>query len=246
MRKVILSFFDYTGEAVRPWAEQGFECHIFDIQHPEFLLVFDAIEEVGENGGTIQKHHADLSDPLYWERVARAYRDVAMVFGFPPCTDLAGSGARHWESKRRADPEFQAKAAEMALRVADLADRLGSPYCIENPVGALSTVWRKPDYRFDPCDFGGYLPEDDEHPRWPDYIPPRDAYNKRTCLWAGNGFRMPEPKPVDPIIISVGNKRGSTQWAKLGGKSQKTKNIRSATPRGFARAALEANGGPYA
>lgn len=55
MRKVVLSFYDYTGEAVRPWAEQGYDCHIFDIQHPEFLLVFDAIEEVGEIGGTIQK-----------------------------------------------------------------------------------------------------------------------------------------------------------------------------------------------
>jgi len=33
----------------------------------------------------------------------------------------------------------------------------------------------------------------------------------------------------------------STQWGKLGGKSVKTKNIRSATPRGFAKAVALAN-----
>lgn len=33
--RIVLSLYDLTGEAVRPWAEHGYECHIFDIQHPE-------------------------------------------------------------------------------------------------------------------------------------------------------------------------------------------------------------------
>ena len=36
-------------------------------------------------------------------------------------------------------------------------------------------------------------------------------------------------------------KRGSWQWAKLGGKSERTKRLRSQTPRGFALAFAEAN-----
>lgn len=34
-RNVVLSLYDYTGEAVRPWAEAGFECWCYDVQHPE-------------------------------------------------------------------------------------------------------------------------------------------------------------------------------------------------------------------
>lgn len=174
-------------------------------------------------------------------------REVAMVFGFPPCTDLAASGARHWAAKRERDPEFQNRAVAWALDVVFVAEYLNAPYMIENPQGALSTLWRKPDHRFDPCDFGGYIPEGEaEHPRWPEYIPARDAYTKRTCLWTSEGFVMPPHKPVDPIKLTYTREDGSVttgspQWGKLGGKSMKTKNIRSATPRGFARAVFEAN-----
>ena len=107
---------------------------------------------------------------------------------------------------------------------------------MENPVSVLSTLWRKPDQSFHPYQYGGYIPSDQSvHPKWPDYIAPYDAYPKKTCLWTGNNFVMPDKLPVKP-------KDGySTQHLKLGGKSQKTKNIRSATPRGFARAVFEAN-----
>jgi hypothetical protein len=49
------------------------------------------------------------------------------------------------------------------------------------------------------------------------------------------GFRMPHKKPV-PIPEGY-----SDQHNLLGGKSERTKNIRSATPRGFARAVFLAN-----
>jgi len=103
-------------------------------------------------------------------------------------------------------------------------------------VSRLATLWRKPDYSFQPFEYGGYLPEDDVNPKWPEYIAPRDAYSKKTCLWTGNGFRMPEKDAVE--CDSFGS---SVQYRKLGGKSLKTKNIRSATPRGFARAVFLAN-----
>ena len=109
------------------------------------------------------------------------------------------------------------------------------PYMIENPVSVLSSLWRKPDHVFHPCAYGGYLPENDKHPVFPDIIPPRDAYSKKTCLWTGNGFVMPEPNQVLPEGDS------NPGWAKLGGKSSRTKMIRSLTPRGFAKAVMLAN-----
>jgi hypothetical protein len=112
---------------------------------------------------------------------------------------------------------------------------------IENPVSVISSQYRKPDYMFQPCDYGGYLPEDDVSPH-PDIIPARDAYTKKTCLWAGNGFVMPEARPVDPVRYTDSNglNYSGPAW-KLGGRSLRTKNIRSATPRGFAKAVFAAN-----
>ena len=102
-------------------------------------------------------------------------------------------------------------------------------------MGVMSSIWRKPDFIFNRCDYGGYLPEDDTHPAYPDVYPGRDAYNKGTCIWRGEGFREPVRRPVKPLH------KANPGWAKCGGKSVRTKNIRSATPRGFSQAVFEAN-----
>ena len=163
-------------------------------------------------------------------------RRLVLGMAFPVCTDMAVSGAAWFASKAKRDPQFQTKAVMQAVLCADLFEDLGVPYMIENPVSVLATKWRKPDYNFHPYEFGGYIPDNAaEHPRWPEYIAPRDAYPKKTCLWTGGGFTMPEKKAVD---VPAGY---STQHKKLGGKSQRTKDIRSATPRGFARAVSDAN-----
>ncbi|MCZ0611769.1 DNA cytosine methyltransferase [Escherichia coli] len=157
--------------------------------------------------------------------------------GFPPCDDLAVSGAAWFSVKREKDPHFQVKAAYNAKIVEKLADMHNVPWMVENPVGVLSTLWRKPDFIFNPCDYGGYLPEDDKHPAFPEYIASRDAYTKKTCIWCGNGFKQPIFRPVS-LTDEPGN---SQQHRKLGGKSKRTKMIRSLTPRGFARAVFLAN-----
>ncbi len=166
---------------------------------------------------------------------------------FPPCTDLAASGARWWSKKAETNPLFQLEAAAHVQRCMLVGQALGCPFYIENPIGALSRLWRKPDHKFDPCDYGGHLPEDDVHPRWPDVIPPRDGYRKKTCLWTGGGFNMPRQNAVAHKTLTYDRadpkKAGnfSPVAGKTGGKSAKTKNIRSATPRGFARAVFLAN-----
>lgn len=156
-----------------------------------------------------------------------------LLFGFGPCTDLTVAGARHFKEKAWFDPGFQEKAVHLWKAVERIGEAVGCDWLGENPVGSLSTLYRKPDMIFDPCDYGGWLPEWDFHPLWPEYIEARDAYTKKTCFWLSKNFRRPVPKPIPPKFIEDKNgNRFSKQTAKLGGKSAKTKMIRSASPRG--------------
>ena len=225
---IVLSLYDYTGEALKPWSAAGYECHAFDNQHPK----------EGREADGITYNYADLHDLKTHKDIFMRFNGRELVLGmaWPVCTDMAVSGALWFKSKAKADPEFQVKAVNHAVLCAELFEDLGIPYMIENPVSVLATKWRKPDHTFHPYEFGEYIPEDQAaHPRWPEYIPPRDAYTKKTCLWTGGGYKMP---PKLPTCKPTGY---STQYKKLGGKSKKTKDIRSATPRGFAIANFLAN-----
>ena len=227
---IVISLYDFTGEACRPWAEAGYTCYAYDIQHP--------VE--GRTEGNITYRHADLHKVSTFEALVEEFGDngplVEFGMAFPVCTDMAVSGAAWFKKKAAVDPEFQTKAVNYATLCADFFEALGVPYFIENPVSVLATKWRKPDYSFHPYEYGGYIADSQAaHPRWPAYIAPRDAYPKKTCLWTGGGFVMPTKVSV---TVPTGY---STQHKKLGGKSQRTKDIRSATPRGFAKAICEAN-----
>ena len=234
----VISLYDYTGEAVRPWAEAGYECYCYDIQHRHWdIRNPDATVKVGK--GSITYLKADLHDPVVMDEIfgEHAFGGVFFLMAFPVCTDLAVSGAAHFAKKRAKNPRFQEEASDYAKMCADLAERFGCPYYVENPVSRLATLWRKPNHTFHPFEFGCHIPLDEaEHPRWPEHIAPRDGYSKKTCLWTSETFVFPEKCPVDCESFGA-----SRQHKKLGGKSQKTKNIRSATPRGFARAVFEAN-----
>lgn len=206
----VLSLFDWSANMVRPWAENGYACYCYDIKHEGSGTI-----ELFEGGGSIHKWHADmrLMDPDLTPF------KPCIVFAFPPCTDLAVSGALHFKGKGMQRLIDGLQLVENA-RVA--CEHYGAPYMIENPVSTLSTYWRKPDHIFNPCDYGGYL------------NPPGDEYTKKTCIWQGNGFVMPEYKPVAPV-------KGSKMW-KLP-PSEDRAEIRSTTPAGFARAVYESNKG---
>lgn len=233
---IVISLYDYTGEALKPWADAGYQCYAFDIQHDKHKTTKEYSRK--NKSGFIEYLHADLHDPDDLNAIHDAFKDLDVVFAmaFPVCTDMAVSGAAHFKRKAEANPSFQDEAVSYAVWCARLFNSLGVPYFIENPVSVLATKWRKPDYSFHPYEYGGYIPDDQAtHPVWPDYIAPKDAYPKKTCLWTGNGFTMPWTDPVEP------EQGHSRQHLKLGGKSMKTKNIRSATPRGFAQAVYEFN-----
>ena len=80
------------------------------------------------------------------------------VIAFPPCTDICVSGAR-WFKEKRADGRQQA-AIDFFMTFPGCAPFVA----IENPVGIMSTVWRKPDQIIQPWQFG-------------------HGETKATCLW---------------------------------------------------------------
>ena len=94
-----------------------------------------------------------------------------MIIAFPPCTHLAVSGARHFKEKI-ADGRQQ-KAIDFFLM---FANHPCPKICIENPVGIMSTKFRKPDQIIQPYEYG--------HPE-----------SKKTCLWL-KGLPKLEPTKV--------------------------------------------------
>lgn len=225
---VVYSLFDGSGYMAVPWAENGYRV---------FCINADGADHGGYAAHGARERHENITFINAWiyDGYIPPLPTPDIIFAFPPCTDLAVSGAAHFSSKRARNPLFQEQATATARAAETLANLYGVPFMIENPVSVLSTLWRKPDFIFHPYEYGGYLGEGDTHPAYPDYIAPRDAYPKKTCLWVGNGFILP---PKRAVAVPDGY---STQHNKLGGKSERTKIIRSLTPRGFARAVFESN-----
>ena len=85
-----------------------------------------------------------------------------MMIAFPPCTNLAVSGARHFERKR-ADGSQQ-KSIKFFM---DIVNAPIEKIAIENPIGIMSGLYRKPDQIIHPYHFG-------------------DKASKSTCLWLKN------------------------------------------------------------
>jgi site-specific DNA-cytosine methylase len=70
-----------------------------------------------------------------------------LMIGHPPCTHLARSGARWW--KGRLDEQAYALGFVMQLWRAPI-ERIA----LENPIGLLSSAWRRPDQIIQPWKFG--------------------------------------------------------------------------------------------
>ena len=233
MKPTVLFLFNSSSHAVQPWLDDG-----------GFNVVSVDYNDTDHSGAHREptEGHRVLNIDLSQEDVVTRVHDLldfyglydpSLVVSFAPCTDLAVSGAAHFASKLAKDPQCQNRA----VRMARLAEQFGCPYMVENPVSVLASMWRKPEMYWHPYDFA-YLCPAGPHPEFPDVLPPRDLYPKKTGLWAGNGFKLPlkadVPKGLPVPKVFPGH-------AKLGGKSARTKYIRSLTPRGFAQAVYEAN-----
>lgn len=145
-----------------------------------------------------------------------------------PCTAYALSGNRHKKSEARKDIFAVSQKLVQKLReTIEYLKELGILlfWQLENPSSDIHThnPWLgKPVQKFNPCDFAGYAPD-----------PESDRYNKKTWLWGD--FNLMVPKRLEPIY------KDNPGWLKLGGKSERTKELRSITPLGFAYAFFQAN-----
>jgi hypothetical protein len=118
---------------------------------------------------------------------------------------------------------FQAKAVMVAEQCRTVGRLSGAPWFVENPVSVLASAFGKPSHYFHPADYTAYEPGDN--------------YTKKTCLWAGGGFIMPQPAKDN----TLGAPDNRIHFASPGPERA---NFRSATPMGFARAVFDANHDP--
>lgn len=193
-----------SGNMAKPWAEAGYECFCVDIQHS---IRNDAVKPHGK--GLIRFVWGDVRS---WYPPASVAGRIAFMFAETPCTHLSSSGAR----------DHQKKGGWMLADALQLFDSAylacvysGAPFGLENPVGRLSTHRRKPDYTFQPWQYG-------------------DPWTKKTCIWAGNGFVMPTPTHLTPPPET-------TEKIWLMAPSDDRADLRSETPPGWAKAVFEAN-----
>lgn len=141
--------------------------------------------------------------------------DVYAVLAACPCTHFSGSGARHFAAK---DADGRTEESIQLVEITKQVVEYFRPqvWAIENPVGRIETLCNlKPwTVAFDPNHFG-------------------DPYTKRTQLWG----RMNGELPIAPVEPTEGTKMHRL----YGGSSQRTKNLRSITPEGFAYSFFMAN-----
>jgi site-specific DNA-cytosine methylase len=135
------------------------------------------------------------------------------IIAFPPCTHLAVSGARHFAQKI-ADGRQQQGIDFFML----FANARCEKVAIENPVGIMSSKWRKPNQIIEPWQFG-------------------DSVTKKTCLWLKGLPPLKHTNIVDKghIVTFKSGKRMHSFFANSFGDSSK----RSKTFTGIAKAMAE-------
>jgi hypothetical protein len=144
--------------------------------------------------------------------------DWDMIIAFPPCTHLCVSGARYFEDKIKEGKQQQGIDFFMAIAKANC-----QKIAIENPVGIMSTVWRKPDQIIQPYYFG-------------------DEAQKTTCLWLKGLPSLRMTKRVDKGEFTVAKSgkvdpKWHTETRTLSSKERS--KVRSKTFPGIAKAMAE-------
>ena len=112
-----------------------------------------------------------------------------LIIAHPPCTHLAVSGARHFE-KKRADGRQQ-QGIDFFMRVANIdVPKLA----VENPIGIMSTLYRKPDQIIQPYEYG-------------------HKTTKATCLWLKG---LPLLKPTNIVdkgeVVTFASGKRMSKW----------------------------------
>ena len=145
--------------------QRGHEAYSCDLlptsgRHPEWHIQADALEVC----------------KMKWD----------MVLAFPPCTHLAISGAPSFEEKRRDGRQQTGIGFFLAFTALDHVPKVA----IENPVGIMSKLYRKPDQIIHPYMFG-------------------DPVRKKTCLWLKGLPNLVPTDIVEPELVVYKNGTGT-------------------------------------
>lgn len=193
---------------------QGFNAFSCDVQecsggHPEWHILNDVLPLLNGNCSFTTMDGVSHDIIGKWD----------LIIAFPPCTDLASSGARWF--KQKIEDGRQQKSIDFFMKFVNCyCDRIA----IENPIGIMSSIYKKPSQIIQPYQFGHNA-------------------RKSTCLWL-KGLPLLKPsKIVDPgVIVGKGFSVGANlDCARIDGKiiawnDPLTAKIRSRTFPGIASA----------
>lgn len=224
--------------AFRALGHNAYSCDLFDCSgtifgtdqtepHPEWHFNHDVTTVLDKTDLTLQNGEQAVIDG-----------DWDLMIGHPPCTFLAVSGAK-WlydpadkdkpVEERHPHPSFPNRRKDQedgANFFMFLANANVKRIAIENPIGIMSTRWRKPDQTIQPYMFG-------------------DPYSKYTCLWLKNLRPLHPSEPTDDHgeRIYFGSGKSQPKWYSDGLTKTKSKEERqkwrSKTFPGIARAIAE-------
>jgi len=176
-----------------------------------------------------KEYDVEIIDIFEWDNGKKSTGDVRLaefrkrqvhgIIASPPCTVFANSGARWWKGRSEEEIVSNISIMDACFRICMVHDV--KFWVLENPVGKMKNYLGNYRMTFQPNEYAGWAKD-----------PSSNQYTKRTCLWGD--FVKPEKKFLPPVL-------GSKMHYKYGGKSTKTKMMRSMIPDGFARAFFEAN-----
>jgi len=200
---------------LRLLGHEAFSCDLLPCSggHPEWHIKGDVTEVLKGGYFTTQDSHYELVDK--WD----------MIIAFPTCTYLTVTGNRWFNVERYGEKAIQRhKDRKWAINFFMLfANADCDKIAIENPVGIMSSEWRKPNQIINPYQFG-------------------DPFEKKTCLWI-KGLPNLEPTNIvepAPRTVFESGKSMPTWYAeawKLPKEERST--LRSKTFPGIAKAMAE-------
>lgn len=173
-------------KAFRELGHIAFSCDLQECSggHPEWHIMRDCISILNGNCSFTTRDGQGYSMYGRWD----------LIIAHPPCTFLTLAGNKWFKPEYRdrfPNREYEREAAVaffMQIAIAD-CDRIA----IENPVGIMSSRWRKPDQYIEPYFFG-------------------DPEKKKTGLWLKG---LPPLKPtniVEPIIVHCASGANEPRW----------------------------------
>lgn len=195
--------------------------------------VRDAFRRRGHNAVSCDLLPTDVPGPHHQGDVrAILHHPWDAVIAFPDCTYLCGSGW-HWVARGRIEADGRPRMAHVTEALAFARLFMDGPEtahiprrAVENPVGRLSTLVRKPDQIVQPHQYG-------------------DDASKATCLWLAGLPKLTPTNPVAPRLVEWprGSGKVAKRWANqtdsgqnVLGPSDDRWKIRSATYPGIAEA----------